>query len=221
MFQSTQMIKHILFDVDQTLYPASSGMEDEMIRRMNIFTAGFLGITDGEAASMRAQRDKGYDSTLDWLRRGKGLTDTDAFFRDVHPVDFENFFPVNQELRRMLSAVKVPCSILTNSWKTHAVNLLDYLEIREYFPFIFDLVFNNFKGKPNLSAYSNVLSFLGLDASEVLYIDDVPRFVDAFNSIGGNVILVDERLEYNSSPHKRVRLITEIEPVLREYDLLK
>jgi putative hydrolase of the HAD superfamily len=218
------MIKHILFDTDQTLYPASSRIEVEMIRRMNIFTARFLGITVKEAAEQRAGRDRSYDSTLDWLRRGKGLRDEslEEFFRTVHPVDFENFFPKNPLLAEMLSKVTVPCSILTNSWAEHAVNVAEYLEIRDYFENIFDLVFNNYKGKPNLSAFENVLKFLGLDPAEVLFIDDIPRFTDIFHSIGGKAILIDEEGLFPQKPGiKSVRYITEIAPVLKEYGLMK
>lgn len=221
MFKCLQMIRHILFDADQTLYPASSGMEAEMIRRMNLFTAEFLGITVSEAAEMRSRRDRRYESTLDWLRRGMGLTDTEAFFRAVHPTDLSCFFPKNEPLKEMLSRITVPCSVFTNSWETHAINILEYLEISPFFTHIFDLVFNNFSGKAAASSHNNVLSYLGLNAEEVLFIDDIPRFAELFSSLGGNVILVDEDMEYSEFPHARVRRITDIGPVLKEYRIIR
>ena len=225
MVKSLYMIKYILFDADQTLYPASSRIEVEMIRRMNIFTAEFLNITVKEAAQMRAGRDRSYDSTLDWLRRGKGLKSEgiEAFFRAVHPTDFTGFFPKNPLLAEMLSKVTVPCSILTNSWAEHARNVTEYLEISGYFENIFDLVFNNYKGKPNLSAFENVLDFLKLSPSEVLFIDDIPRFTEVFRSIGGSSILIDEEEQYRPSGPgiKSVRYITDIAPLLTENGVMR
>lgn len=225
MVKSLYMIKYILFDADQTLYPASSRIEVEMIKRMNIFTAGFLNVTVKEAAQMRAGRNRSYDSTLDWLRRGKGLKDEglENFFRAVHPTDFTGFFPRNPLLAEMLSKITVPCSIFTNSWAQHALNVTEYLEIGHYFENIFDLVFNNYRGKPNLSAFENVLGFLNLSPSEVLFIDDIPRFTEVFCSIGGSSILIDEEGQYRPSGPgiKSVRYITDIAPILEEFGVMR
>ena len=63
------MIKHLLLDVDHTLYPRSSGVEGEMVKLINKFVAGYLSVTPEEAAKMRSERPKGvYASTLDWLQ---------------------------------------------------------------------------------------------------------------------------------------------------------
>ena len=37
------MIKHILFDLDSTLYSCRYGLEDEMINRMKLFISRYLG----------------------------------------------------------------------------------------------------------------------------------------------------------------------------------
>ncbi len=215
------MLKHILFDADQTLYPASSLVGTEMVRRINIFTAEFLGITVTEAAYLRLKRDKKYNSTLEWLQESKGLSDAASFFSAIHPSDFENYFPKNPKLVEILSKVTIPCSILTNSWKNHAENILNYLEISPFFSNIFDLIFNNYLGKPNIYAFTNVLDFLELDAKEALFIDDIKQFTDVFYSLGGNVVLVDEKDNYGKTIYEKVRYIEEIEPVLKKYEIIR
>ena len=214
------MIKHILFDVDQTLYPASSLVETEMVRRINNFIAEYLEISLEEALSLRTNRDKKYNSTLEWLRGTKGLDNAEPFFSAIHPVDFENYFPKNPALASLLSRITVPCSIFTNSWQKHAENILKYLEISRYFSNIFDIYFNNYFGKPHISAFTNILDFLGLEASKVLYIDDRQKFTDIFYSLGGNVILVDELGEYNETKYEKVNYIEEIKPILEKYEVL-
>lgn len=217
------MIKHIIFDVDKTLYSASSPIEKEMIRRMNIFTSSFLGITPAEAVKLRKERNKKYDSTLDWLMKAKGLVNTESFFKEIHPTDLENYFPKNPALVKLISSINVPCSILTNSWHTHGKNVASYLEILPYFKNIFDLTFNNYIGKPNLYPFTNMLNHLNLKPEEVLYIDDMKKAINAYYSLGANVILVDEYappLFPQTDPYPIIRYITEIEPLLSKFGLL-
>ncbi|MCL2792539.1 MAG: HAD hydrolase-like protein [Spirochaetaceae bacterium] len=210
------MIKHILFDADQTLYPASSRVEAEMVRRINIFVAEYLGISIEEAILFRTNREKKYASTLEWLQEAKGLNNAEPFFSAIHPVDFENYFPKNPALVHLLSKIAVPCSIFTNSWKKHAENILKYLEISHFFTNIFDIVFNNYFGKPHITAFTNVLKSLDLKPQEVLLIDDIKQSTDTFYSLGGNVILVDESDKYDEVKYEKIHYIEEIEPVLEK-----
>jgi len=215
------MIKHILFDADQTLYPASSLVEKEMVKRMNIFVAEYLRISVEEARFLRANRDKKYNSTLEWLMEANELKDPEPFFSAVHPVDFENYFPKNPGLISLLSRTTVPCSIFTNSWKKHAENILEYLGISQFFSNIFDIASNNYLGKHHVSAFTNVLNFLDLEPQKVLYIDDNKQFTDVFHSLGGNAILVDESNEYEEIEYEKVFYIEEIELILKKYKVIK
>ena len=192
------MINYILFDVDNTLYPASCGIGREMIRRMNIFVSEFLDVSVEKAAEMRRDRDsKNYDSTLDWLQKKYSLKDAESFFKYIHPADLENWFPVNKALKDMMNNLNIPSSVLTNSSIEHATNVTDYLGITHHFENIFDLKFNYFKGKPNISAFQNVLDALGRKSEEVLFIDDVPSYLEVFKNIGGHILLIDENADYN------------------------
>ena len=205
------MVNYILFDVDNTLYPASCGIGAEMIRRMNIFVSDFLDVSVKKAAEMRRDRDSAlYDSTLDWLQKKYSFDNPEKFFKAIHPEDLENWFPVNLDLKIMLKNLKIPFSVLTNSSIEHAVNVTDYLGITLFFENIFDLKFNNFKGKPNKSAYINVLDALGKKAKEVLFIDDVPSYLQVFKDMGGNVLLVDEDKNYEGSLFPSISKITDL-----------
>lgn len=205
------MFKHILFDVDHTLYPKSSNMEAEMIRRINCFVSSFLNIPVEKAAEMRNLRDPMYDSTLNWLQRKYKFNDEISFFKAIHPTDFENYFAKNPELVKMMSEITVPCSIFTNSWAVHAKNVIGYLEIERFFKKIYDLPFCGFKGKPALSAFKAVLDDLKLESSEVLIVDDSVRTVSAYISIGGKAVLVDEEMDHKEgSSAPAIREITEL-----------
>jgi len=190
------VIKHLLLDVDHTLYPRSSGVEGEMVKLINKFVGNYLGVTPEEAAKMRSERPKGvYASTLDWLQRKYGFTDIYAYFRAIHPTRFWEHFPKNAELITMLDSITVPCSIYTNSWANHALNVMDYLEITPFFKKIYDLPFCHFIGKPDPRSFRYVLEDLKLEPEEVLLADDSSETIIAYTKIGGKGVLVDEDLK--------------------------
>ncbi len=210
------MINYILFDVDNTLYPASSGMGKEMIRRINIYVSRYLGVSVKKAAEMRAERDpEKYDSTLDWLVKKYSFNNTESFFSFIHPPNPKDFFSVNNSLKNMMRHLEYPASILTNAPMEHAERITNYLEIRSFFEHIFDLKFNNFTGKPNKSAYKNVLKALDKKADEVLFIDDIPACLETFQTMGGNILLVDESSDYTDLGIPYINKITELEEYLK------
>lgn len=167
-----------------------------MVKLINKFVGNYLGVTPEEAAKMRSERPKGvYASTLDWLQRKYGFTDIYAYFRAIHPTRFWEHFPKNAELITMLDSIKVPCSIYTNSWANHALNVMDYLEITPFFKKIYDLPFCHFIGKPDPRSFHYVLEDLKLEPEEVLLADDSSETIIAYTKIGGKGVLVDEDLK--------------------------
>ena len=196
------MIKHVLMDVDHTLYPRSSG----------VFVGDYLGVTPEEAGRMRAERPAGvYASTLDWLQRKYGFTDIYGYFRAIHPTRFWEHFPKNSELILMLDKLKVPCSIFTNSWSNHALNVMDYLEITPFFKKIYDLPFCHFIGKPDPRSFRYVLDDLKLEPDQVLLADDAPETIIAYTKIGGKGVLVDENLKPRQNfPAPIIKEITQL-----------
>ena len=206
------MIKHVLMDVDHTLYPRSSGVEGAMVKLINKFVGDYLGVTPEEAAQMRAQRPAGvYASTLDWLQRKYGFTDIYGYFRAIHPTRFWEHFPKNSELILMLDKLKVPCSIFTNSWSNHALNVMDYLEITPFFKKIYDLPFCHFIGKPDPRSFRYVLDDLKLEPDQVLLADDAPETIIEYTKIGGKGVLVDENLKPRQNfPAPIIKEITQL-----------
>jgi len=81
------MIKAILFDLDNTLYSETNGLEARVLERMNRFVADFLMMPLDETAVVRREGSRRYGTTLEWLMEEKGFRDPEAYFRAVHPED--------------------------------------------------------------------------------------------------------------------------------------
>ena len=96
------MISHLLFDLDNTLYPETAAMNQGITRRMLVYTAGFLGVTYDEAVALRRQRLPLYGTTLEWLRNEHGLTDVSGYFNAVHPPEEVDELQPDPDLRTLL-----------------------------------------------------------------------------------------------------------------------
>lgn len=213
------MISYILFDLDNTLYRASSGFAQAISDKMTQFAADTLGVDFEKARALRKINAPKYGTTMEWLRQKHGFSDVDHFFDYVHPKEVDRFLSPNPELRDMLERTPLPKSILTNGPIEHARRVLDYLGITDLFNHIFDIRLNNLEGKPAESAYNRALGEIGKTPSQVLFIDDLLRYLIPFRDMGGNTLLVDENGRFDNENHgiRTIRHISELPVVLEEF----
>jgi len=185
-------LEYLLFDLDNTLYHASSGLFEEISRRMTRFVAEYFGIPEQKASIWRKEYSSIYGTTLGGLMQAGGLDDPEQFILDVHPTDIDKYVPENPGLKLLLESVNLPKSILTNSPLEHARRVLSRLGVSDCFEKIFDIRFSGFQGKPVPECYMRVCKVIGKKSGEVLFIDDLPQYLEAFRDLGGEVLLVSE-----------------------------
>ncbi len=179
-----------LFDLDNTLYPASSGVLQEMNRRMGVFCAEYFGVDEDEANAMRRGKHSIFGTTLQWLRVCHGLMDPEPYIQAIHPVNMESFVDPDPVLKSYISDLPGEYILLTNSPMEHALRTLKALDLMDLFPRIWDLRRMGYRGKPHRDAYERVLGDLGLKAAEALLIDDNKANINGFRSLGGRVLPV-------------------------------
>ncbi|MDR3129926.1 MAG: HAD-IA family hydrolase [Treponema sp.] len=209
------MIQYILFDLDNTLYPMSSGMEAALQKRIIGYVMPFLGLpTPEDAFKSRAEGITRHGTTLEWLIHEKGLKDIDGYYAAVHPEGEEDGLSPDKELRPFLESLPVPKAILTNSPREHSDRILKKLGIRDLFTHVFDMRWNGNRGKPLPSAFYRALDALGAAPAETLFIDDCPRYVEGYLALGGRGLLLDEQDAYPDFPHPRVRHLRDLRAFL-------
>jgi putative hydrolase of the HAD superfamily len=204
------MIKRLLFDLDNTLYSARYGLEDNVSLRIREYASALLGITPDEVRKLRSANMHKYGTCLEWLMAEKGFTDTETYLAAVHPKDEADSLPRDDKLRALLANIPIPKAILTNSPREHADLILNKLGVADLFTDIFDIRQCGYKGKPQKDVFDNALTRLGVCADEVLFIDDNLYNVKSFIALGGKGLLFDENDVHGGCLLPRIREIGQI-----------
>ena len=180
---------HLLFDMDNTLYPASSAIDKGITRRMLECVADFFHCTMDEAIALRSERIVHYSTTLEWLR-SEGLTDVEGFLAHVHPSNEAEELPPQPGLRDFLISLNMPMSILTNAPHEHADTVLGKLGIADLFEAVTDIRDAGFNGKPYPDSYMAALKKVGATIENTLFLDDMQKYTDGWVALGGTAVLI-------------------------------
>ena len=182
-------IKHLLFDLDDTLYPSSSNMNAGINRSMMECVADFFNCSIEEAKELKKKNIIHHSTTLEWMR-SEGFTDIEGFLAKVHPENEADELPEQPGLREFLLSLNIPKSILTNAPHEHADRVLKKLGIADLFECVTDIRDGNFYGKPYERAYRAALKKVGANVSETVFLDDLQKYTDGWNALGGTAILI-------------------------------
>ena len=210
------MIKHLLFDLDNTLYSAKYGLEKKVSERLERFISELLNISHEE--SEQTHRDliqkKGYGTTLEWLLTEKGFTDIETYYAAINPEDEADSLSADPELGNFLASIPLPKAILSNSCRIHIDRILNKLGIAGNFEYIFDIRLNNYRGKPHRDAFLRAMEAMNARPETTLFIDDYPEYLAGFSKIGGQCLLLDESDRHAGLSFNRIRNLRELERFL-------
>lgn len=91
----------LYFDLDDTLYPPSSGLWDAIRDRMNEYMQGFIDLPIPEIAKIRQSYLEKYGTTLRGLQAHYEI-DTDEYLTFVHDLPLERYIQPDPNLRNLL-----------------------------------------------------------------------------------------------------------------------
>ncbi|KAK9755261.1 hypothetical protein RND81_01G013300 [Saponaria officinalis] len=123
----------LLFDLDDTLYPLSSGIAAQCTKNIQEYMIQHLGIEESKVPEMCYVLYKYYGTTMAGLRAIGYNFDYDHYHSQVHgrlPYDLLKPDPV---LRNLLLSLPVRRIILTNADKRHAARVLKKMGLEDCF----------------------------------------------------------------------------------------
>ena len=186
------MIRYILFDVDDTLYPRSSSLFPMLRDRIIQYMVDQLRMTRSEAEGLRERYLKEYGTATRGLHLNNQINLHD-FLTYVHDLPVSQVLFRDPELSWVLSQIPIEKCMFTNATRQHAINVADALGIRHHFTHIFALEDFDFISKPDPHPYKVVLRRLNARGEECILLEDSARNLLTAREFGMVTVLVDGR----------------------------
>ncbi|MGQ0532647.1 MAG: pyrimidine 5'-nucleotidase [Caulobacteraceae bacterium] len=186
---SSANIRTWVFDLDNTLYPASH-LYDEIGARMTSYIARTLGVDESAALEVRERYFHEYGATIVGLVRHDGV-DAKDFLRDVHEAD-HSVLVIDEELRALIGALPGRRIIFTNGGGGHAERVLESLGLTGLFDTVFDIEAAHLAPKPQPESYRRLIETCGIDPREAFFIEDTLRNLEPAHAMGFTTALVGQ-----------------------------
>jgi putative hydrolase of the HAD superfamily len=161
----------ILFDLDDTLYPASAGLFRLVSERIRAYVARVLGVDEDEARRVQREYWRRYGTSLYGLMQVHGV-EPEPFLRFVHDVPVEENLKPDPGTRDLLAALPARRHVFTNGPSEFAERVLEALGYRDLFAEIFDIRRAGFVPKPNAPPYDTVASRLSAPGTLCVLVED-------------------------------------------------
>ncbi len=190
---SSNSIGHIetwVFDLDNTLYPASCSLFPQIDVRMRSFIAERLGLADDDAFRLQKRYYREYGTTLRGLMIVHSI-EPDAFLDYVHAIDC-TVLDAAPRLDAALAALPGRKVIFTNGTEAHAVNVMGRLGISGHFNDIFDIRAADYVPKPEPGIYAVMARRHRLEPRRSAMFEDIPRNLRPAAAIGMTTVWVRE-----------------------------
>ena len=182
--------KSLYFDLDDTLYPSSSGLWEAIRERMNTYMQKYINLPLPEIVRMRQDYLETYGTTLRGLQAHYEV-DTDEYLAYVHDLPLEKYIQPNPELKQLLLSLPQRRWIFTNSDGNHATRVLKILGVEDCFNGIIDIRAVDFACKPDKIAYQRALEITGEDdPARCMIFDDAVRNLTPAHEMGFYTVLV-------------------------------
>ena len=177
-----------VFDLDDTLYPRSIGLHDQMKRRVVLFIAEQMKIDHAAAEAVHLDYYQRYGATLHGLIDLHGIAPRD-FLDFIHDIDL-SVLGRNEALIAALRALPGRRIVFTNASRGHAVAALEAMGMSDLFDAIASIEDSDFLGKPHLSAFSGFLDAHGVNPLTSAMFEDRPGNLVVPHELGMKTVLV-------------------------------
>ena len=186
----------IFFDLDDTLYPASTGLWQAIKERMTIYMRDRMGFEPAEIPGLREKYYLQYGTTLRGLQANHEI-DVEDYLAFVHDLPLSDYIQPNPALCELIAALGTRNLVFTNADAAHARRVLKALTLDQCFESVVDVNAVAPYCKPMPETFQIAMRMAGeSDPGRCVMIDDLPRTTQAAREAGLYSILFGQE-----SPH--------------------
>jgi putative hydrolase of the HAD superfamily len=184
------MYRHIIFDLDDTLYARENGLMGEVGRRIQVWLCENMALTPEEASTLRRKYYNQYGTTLGGLIEEHDV-DAHDYLVYVHDIPLEEHIGPNPALDAMLGGIPLRRVVYTNATADYAWRVLGVLGVSDHFEDVIGIEDVGLLNKPYQEAYERVLVRMDAWGPECIMVEDSARNLKPAKVLGMTTILVD------------------------------
>ena len=182
-----------VFDLDNTLYSAESGIFQQVHELMGKFVSNKLKIDLDSAKKLQSKYFIKHGTTLKGLMDNHGV-EPDEFLDYVHKLDYSIIHP-NNDLNKEISKLQGRKIIYTNANRQHVNEILLRLDLTNMFDEIFDIKMANYIPKPEINAYKDFIKRFNINPKTTIMFDDIAKNLVPAKTVGFTSVWIDAGYE--------------------------
>ena len=179
-----------VFDLDNTLYPPSMRLFDQIEVRMTNYVMSQLRVDQHEADRLRRHYWKSYGTTLAGLMCEHSI-DPLPYLHDVHDIDFSVLKP-DKTLASRIRALPGRKIVYTNGSAPYAERVLEARGLGGLFEAIYGVEHADFHPKPEARAFETVFGKARVTPQTSAMFEDDPRNLAVPHAMGMKTVLVGD-----------------------------
>jgi len=186
VFKYTQRmdITTLFIDLDDTVYPHTSGIWDAIKIRIDAYIREKIPIPAEEIPAVRKRYFETYGTTLRGLQANFAI-DPQDYLSYVHDVPIESILKPDPALKNILTSLPQRKFILTNADSRHARRVLKAAQIEDCFEEIIDIFAIAPYCKPMPESFLKALQISGeSDPARCMLLDDANLNISAARKLG-------------------------------------
>jgi putative hydrolase of the HAD superfamily len=191
-----------ILDLDNTLYPASVGLADQMNTRIRAYLANLFGTDDAGARRLQAQLVAEHGTTLRGLMNTRSI-DAHDYLAWEHTIDY-SVLRHDGALADALQSLPGRRYLYTNGSAYHAEQALGRLGLTAHFDGVFDILAGDLIPKPYAESLDAFLVRFAIDPVRAAMIDDLEVNLTLPHERGMTTALITHEPSVDGTPYQQI-----------------
>lgn len=189
-------VRDWIFDLDNCLYPASTGLFALIDERMGAYIQRLLACDPAEARRVQKEHFHTHGTTLAGLMRDNAV-DPHDFLQQVHDIPLDRIRP-DERLGAALARLPGRRFVFTNGDAPYARRVLGAIGVHDHFHDLHDIHASSYRPKPDPHGYELLCERFGIDPARALLVDDMAQNLKPAKALGMTTVWVDNGSERGS-----------------------
>jgi len=189
-------VRDWIFDLDNCLYPASTGLFALIDERMGAYIQRLLDCDANEARRVQKAHFHEHGTTLAGLMKTLDV-DPHHFLDDVHAIPLDRV-QADDALAAALSRLPGRRFVFTNGDAPYARRVLEAIGVGSHFDDLHDIHASELRPKPDPHGYELLCERFGIDPTHALLVEDMAQNLKPAKQLGMTTVWVDNGSEHGS-----------------------